>query len=156
MLRYVSILVRWAGSLLIGAIVVYLLLVAGLYFSGWFEDESTSGVQTRAIELLGEIDRVRLEDELMLAPKPSRPPPPPVVLPRRVSGFVQLEVEVGTGGRVVSAKVLGAVPEGFYEEQALQEVQQRLYEPSPIGRYRQVEVVPFTVTVDPGETQPGG
>ena len=143
-------LVRWAGSLAIGATVVYLILLAGLYFAGWFENTSAETTGAQVIDLLGETDRVRLEDELGLRPRRSRlpPPPPPIVLPRRVSGFVQLEVEVGTRGEVLDAKVLGAVPAGYYEEQALQEVRQRRYEPSPIGRYRQAEVVPFNVTVD--------
>ena len=42
------------------------------------------------------------------APRRCGPPPvpPPIVLPRRVSGFVQVEVEGGTRGEVPDAKVL--------------------------------------------------
>lgn len=149
-------LLRWVGSFAIGLAVVYLLALACLYAFGWFEEESAVPRRTHVVDLLNEIERVRLKDELGLDVRRTRkipPPPEPVVLPRQVSGFVQLEIEVGREGEVVNARVLGAVPEGFYEAQALEEVRQRNYEPSPIGTYRQAEVVPFTVTVDPAGQQ---
>ncbi len=149
---------RWTGSLLIGIVIVYVLLVLGLYFSGYLDDTPTPGNSARAIDLLAEIDRVRLQDELGLTRPRTRavPPPPPVTFSRQVSGFVQLEVEVGASGDVVNARVVGAVPKGYYEEQALQEVRLRSYEPAPAGSYRQTEVVPFTVTVESGDALPEG
>ncbi len=159
MLLKLLVLVRWLGSLLIGAAVVYLMLVSGLYFSGHFDELPSTAKNARAVDLLGELDRVRLRDELDLGAPRTRaipPPPPPVSFSRQVSGFVQLEVEIGTNGDVLDARVLGAVPEGFYEQQALQEVRQRRYEPAPIGRYRQTEVVPFNITVAGEELAPEG
>lgn len=144
-------LIRWTGSLAIGLAVVYLLSVAGLFAFGWFDDESAAPRSTQAVDLLNEIERVRIRKELGLDTrrKPTvRPPPEPLRMPRQVSGFVQLEVEIGMQGEVVSAEILGAVPEGYYEQQALDTVRGRRYEPSPLGTYRQPEVIPFTITVD--------
>ncbi len=149
--------VRWSGSLLIGLAVVYLLSVAGLFAFGLFDDEAANPRRTHAVDLLNDLERVRIRKELGLDErrKPAvRPPPEPLRMPRQVSGFVQLEVEVGMQGEVVSAQVLGAVPEGYYEEQALEAVQDRRYDPSPLGTYRQPEVIPFTVTVDEPEPPP--
>lgn len=144
-------LLRWIGSLAAGLLVVYTLSAAALYAFGWFDDQTASPRRTHAVDLLNDLERVRIRDELGLDQrrKPEeRPPPEPLRLPRQVSGFVQLEVEVGTRGEVVSAQVLGAVPEGYYEEQALEAVRTRRYDPSPLGTYRQPEVIPFTVSVD--------
>lgn len=152
-------LIRWTGSLAIGLSVVYLLAVAGLFAFGWFDDESATPRRTHAVNLLNELERVRIREELGLDArrKPKvRPPPEPLRMPRQVSGFVQLEVEVGTQGEVVSAEVLGAVPEGYYEQQALDVVRGRRYPPSPLGTYRQPEVIPFTVTTEEPAPPPDG
>lgn len=147
--------IRWCGSLVLGLAIVYLLALGGLYAFGWFDEKTSGQRRTHAIELLGEIERVRLKDELGLdqrRARPAPPPPRPVAMPRQVSGFVQLEVEVGSAGEVLDVQVVGAVPEGYYEQQALEVVRARLFEPSPIGSYRQVEVIPFNITVEPSET----
>lgn len=145
-----SALLRWTGSFALGLVVVYSLLVFGLRIFG-FGEESGPARQTRVVELMNEIERVRLRDELGLnqrRARPEPPPPPPVIVQRQVSGFVQIEVEVGTGGEVLDAEVVGAMPEGYYEERALEEVRRRRYEPAPLGSYRQSEVVPFSITVE--------
>jgi len=145
-------LLRWFGSLVLGTAIVYVLSLAGLYAFGWFDERTSVEPRTHVVELLSSIDRVRLKDELGLDKRRARPAPPapkPVMLPRQVSGFVQIEVEVGSLGEVLDARVVGAVPEGYYEEQALEVVRGRQYEPSPLGSYRQAEVVPFNITVEP-------
>ncbi len=149
--------VRWFGSLLLGMMIVYLLAVAGLYAFGWFDDfglfdEGNNSVRrTHVVDLLNEVERVQARKELGLDRRRVRTtpaPPKPLRVPRQVSGFVQLEIEVGSAGEVVNAQVLGAVPDGYYEAQALDLVQQRRYDPAPLGSYRLTEVIPFTVTVE--------
>lgn len=144
-------LVRWLGSLFLGTAVVYVLALGGLYAFGWFDEKTSLEPGAHLVELLSGVDRIRLKDELGLDQRKARPIPPapkPVLLPRQVSGFVQLEVEVGTRGEVLDARVVGAVPEGYYEEEALELVRGQRYEPSPLGSYRQAEVVPFNITVE--------
>lgn len=151
---------RWIVSLAVGAAIVYVLALAGLYAFGWFDEQASDRRQTHPIELLSSFDRARLKDELGLDQRRARPapaPPKPVMVPRQISGFVQLEVLVGPDGDVLDAEVLGAVPAGYFEENALEMVRKQRYEPSPLGSYRQTEVVPFSVTVDPAEiAQPDG
>lgn len=150
--------IRWVGSFVLGMGIVYSLALGGLYAFGWFDEKTSSNRRTHVVELLSKVDRVRLKDELGLDQRRARPAPPapkPVVLPRQVSGFVQLELEIGPKGEVLDARILGAVPQGYYEEQALETVRARRYEPAPIGSYRQSEVVPFNITVEPppGESE---
>lgn len=142
---------RWLGSAVLGTAIVYVLAVAGLFAFGWFDEKKSEAPRTHLVELLSSVDRVRLKDELGLDKRRTPPPPSapkPLRLPRQVSGFVQIEVEVGTRGEVLDAQVVGAVPEGYYEEQALNLVRGRQYEPSPFGSYRQAEVVPFNISVE--------
>lgn len=143
---------RWCGSLALGMVIVYVLSLGGLYAFGWFDERTSRDRQTHMVELLSGVERIRLKDELGLDQRRARPAPPapePVLLPRQVSGFVQLELEIGTEGEVLDAKVLGAVPEGYFESQALEAARARRYEPAPIGSYRQSEVIPFNITVEP-------
>jgi TonB family protein len=69
--------------------------------------------------------------------------------PRVTKGFVQVEVEVDATGRVTAARVLGAVPAGVYEQQALDQVRARRFVP-PTAEGKPVagkltEVIPFQV-----------
>jgi TonB family protein len=78
-----------------------------------------------------------------------RPEPPFAVPPRDVKGFVQVEVKLDEHGKVVEAKVVGAIPPGLYERQALDQVRARRYAPITIeGRAvpgKVTEVIDFTV-----------
>lgn len=71
------------------------------------------------------------------------------VPPRITKGFVQIEVLVDAEGRVTEAKVVGAVPPGIYEQQALDQVRGRRFVPPTVGGRavpgRLTEVVPFQV-----------
>lgn len=97
-------------------------------------------------------DSLHAKDQQRVA---AEPPPKPrmVVPPREVRGFVQLEVTLDERGRVVDAAVVGAVPPGRYEQQALADVRARSYPPivvdgKPVkGKF--TEVVNFQVAADP-------
>ena len=85
----------------------------------------------------------------------AEPPPKPrmALPPREVRGFVQLEVTLDERGRVVDARVVGAVPPGRYEAQALADVRARSYPPIMVdgkavpGKF--AEVVNFQVAAEP-------
>ncbi len=85
----------------------------------------------------------------------AEPPPKPRVVapPREVRGFVQLEVTLDERGRVVDARVVGAVPAGRYEKQALADVRARSYPPIMVGGKavpgKFAEVVNFQVAAEP-------
>jgi hypothetical protein len=91
-----------------------------------------------------------------VAPEP--PPKPPPLPPRELRGFVQLEVSLDAQGRVVDARVIGAMPPGRYEAQALADVRLRRYPPIVIdgkavpGKFS--EVVNFQVPAESGGTKP--
>lgn len=86
------------------------------------------------------------------AREPREPPPLPELPPRQVSGFVQLEFTVNPDGSVSDVKVVGAVPQGYYEAQAREIVSQRRYEPTlEDGEFvarTETDVVEFTVPAD--------
>jgi hypothetical protein len=90
----------------------------------------------------------------------AEPPPKPRVLvpPREVSGFVQLELELDERGQVVDARVLGAVPAGRYEAQALAEVRGRRYPPLVVDgkptRGKVTEIVDFKVPAEAPARKP--
>ena len=85
----------------------------------------------------------------------AEPPPKPrsVTPPREVRGFVQLEVTLDERGRVLDARVVGAMPPGRYEKQALADVRARSYPPIMVdgkavsGKF--AEVVNFQVAAEP-------
>lgn len=101
-------------------------------------------------------DSIRPKATPRVAPEP--PPKPPPLPPREVRGFVQLEVSLDAEGKVVAARVVGAMPPGRYEAQALAEVRARRYPPiivdgKPVpGKF--AEVVNFQVPAAPGGAKP--
>ncbi len=144
------------------AVVVTLMAVAiSIFYDGRDEErivhhpvDLLTGVERVEVgELLGEDwdpDRRRL---------PQRIEAPPTVLPpRSVSGFVQLEFEVDSKGRVGDVDIVGATPQGYFEEQARAIVESRTYAPTlengrPVAS-RRSELVDFTVAVDPDTPPP--
>ena len=144
------------------AVVVTLMAVAiSIFYDGRDEErivhhpvDLLTGVERVEVgELLGEDwdpDRRRL---------PQRIEAPPTVLPpRSVSGFVQLEFEVDSNGRVGDVDIVGATPQGYFEEQARAIVESRTYAPTlengrPVAS-RRSELVDFTVAVDPDTPPP--
>ncbi len=83
-----------------------------------------------------------------------QPLPPPVeIAPRTINGFVQVAFTVRPDGTVTDARVFGAVPAGYYEEQALEYVRSRRWEPGvgPDGEAterRANQIIEFTVPAD--------
>jgi TonB family protein len=71
-----------------------------------------------------------------------RKEPAYTVPPRDVKGFVQVEVKLDAQGQVIEAKVVGAIPPGLYERQALAQVRARRYSPITV----EGKAVPGTVT----------
>jgi TonB family protein len=137
---------RFLGSAAIAAVVVFVLMVAVLWGFGLVDLPEDNPILAHPVDALSDsIDVAELVGEPRQLPPPPREPPPAFELPRRqVSGFVQVEVSVGPDGRVREAQVVNAVPEGLYEEQALEIVRARRYVPPPDGRTID-EVVPFSV-----------
>lgn len=101
-------------------------------------------------------DSLHPKDATRVAAEPP-PKPRPAVPPREVRGFVQLEVVLDERGRVVDARVVGAMPPGRFERQALADVRARSYPPivvdgKPVaGRF--TEVVNFQVLAEPGDAK---
>jgi TonB family protein len=92
-------------------------------------------------------------------PQP-RSEPPYAVPPREVRGFVQVEVRLDERGQVIEAKVVGAIPPGVYERQALAQVRARRYAPITVeGRAvpgKVTEVIDFTVPAAAPAARKGG
>lgn len=91
---------------------------------------------------------------VVLEEQTKEPQPSYSVPPRDVKGFVQVEVKLDELGTVVEAKVVGAIPPGVYERQALEQVRARRYAPITIeGRTvpgKVTEVIDFTVPAPTG------
>lgn len=143
---------RWAGSAAVAAVVVAALLVASLWAFGAFDRDD--GHHAVDVHILSSSERLDLAEQLGEGDDRRRPrlPPlediPPLEIPKRgESGFVQLEVVVDASGQVVDAQVVRSVPSGVYEDQALEMVRSRDYEPGDAGT--RTEIVDFTV-------EPGG
>lgn len=82
------------------------------------------------------------------------PVPPPFELERPdIVGFVQLVFTVDINGNPTDIRVFGAVPAGYYEQQAIAQIAARRYEPDrdeqgrPVPR-RENEVVQFRLPHD--------
>ena len=139
---------RWAGSVAAAAVVVGVLMVASLWAFGAFDRED--GHHAVDVHILSSSERLDLAKQLGEDDARRRPRLPPLAdipaleIPKRAeSGFVQVEVVVDASGRILDAEVVRAVPSGVYEEQALEVVRARDYEPGDAGR--RIEIVDFTI-----------
>jgi TonB family protein len=141
---------RFAGSVAVAVVIVSILLVGGLYLFGAYEPQEEAHTAT-SVEMLSRIDLAELLGEETTRKRPQLPAMEdikPLVIPRRTqSGFVQVEYVVDANGRVTEAQVVGAAPVGIYEDEALEIVRSRRYQPNPDGREtdRRTEMVDFTV-----------
>ncbi|MGI9265160.1 MAG: TonB family protein [Gammaproteobacteria bacterium] len=147
---------RFTGSVVVATIIVTTLLAGGLWMFGAYEPEEEAHTSTR-VEMLSRIDLAELLGEETGRQRPQLPAMEdiePLVIPRRTqSGFVQVEYVVDANGRVVEAEVVGAAPVGVYEDQALEIVRSRRYQPKPTGADvdRRTEMVDFSIVKDPVE-----
>lgn len=143
--------------------VVVTLLAVGV--SVFYEGRDEERIVHHPVDLLTGVERVELGELLGEDWDPDRrrlperiEAPPTVLPPRSVSGFVQLEFEVDSEGRVGDVDIVGATPQGYFEEQARAIVESRSYAPAlengrPVAS-RRSELVDFTVPVDPDTPLP--
>lgn len=137
-------------------VVVFLLMTTGLWIYGLFDEPEEDGLVVHPVSLLDDFRRQELARQL----GEDRPPPMPVAADRLElpgmetdiagRGFVELEVLVSGDGSVTNVRVIDSFPQGIYEEQAIEEVRQRRFEPPPPGAdtVTRVEVVEFSVVDD--------
>lgn len=119
-------------------------------------DNARTDVADWLQETRGDLDEADDED-----PVPRIPVPPRFELERPdITGFVQLVFTVDVDGNPTDIRVFGAVPSGYYERQAIEQVAARRYEPDrdeqgrPVPR-RATEVVEFRLPHDaPRHTEP--
>lgn len=149
---------RILGSFLAAIVVVLVLMTVGLRIYGLFDEPEEDGLVVHPVELLDEFRRAELAAEL----GEDRPPPDPEVVQRlelpglgsssQRRGFVELEVVVGEDGSVDRVKVLNAFPGGVYEQQAIEEVSRRRFEPAAPGSAAEtrIEIVEFSVEKETG------
>ena len=143
-------LFRMAGSVVVATVIVTLLLSTGLWLFGAYDPEEEGHTTTQVqmlsridlAELLGEDGTVRQRQEL-----PPIEPIDPLTIPRRAqAGYEQVEYDVDDKRRLLDAEYVGAAPAGIYEDQALEIVRSRRYEPNPAGMMdRRTELVDFQV-----------
>lgn len=155
---------RFVVSGILGTLVVVAMLLTALYYFDTRINEASLRPITE-IERLPDRGQVDVAEwlretrgdlpEVGEDGAPTMPPPrPPVEIePRRISGFVQVVFTVQPDGTVSDARVFGAVPAGYYEEQALERVLARRWEPGVdadgnIVAREATEVIEFTVPAD--------
>lgn len=153
-----ELLARLAVSAAVAAVGVFVVLAALL---AWFDQPETVE-QAMAPELLRGVEIIDLDKDprlkelldregLVVAESQKRPEPPPKVeLPERmVQGFVQLEFTVDEEGLVRDARVIGAVPKGYYEAEAIALIGRKVYMPAYEGGEpvpsKRTEIVEFKV-----------
>ena len=109
--------------------------------------------QHTSVDVADWLDQTRgdLPEAVEGEPVTRLPPPPPVDFARAdIEGFVQVRFTVDADGRPSDVRVFGAVPPGYYERQALEQVASRRWEPgvdadgNPVPRDA-TEIVRFTV-----------
>ena len=66
------------------------------------------------------------------APQEVEPEPPPPLTVDERDGFVQVEFEVTPKGRAQDVKVVGAMPAGYFEDQAIRSVERLRFLPDKI------------------------
>lgn len=150
--------VRLAGAFGGACVVVLVLTLIGAAMIRLFDEDrrrSDDDITAHPVSLLAGYDSVDLA-ELLGEPRyqlPELEPPPPMPLPepeprepRRVSGFVMVEVTVDAEGRATDARVIDAAPSGVYERQAVAEALAGRYEAGVPGR--RDTVVRFSVPAD--------
>ncbi|HWP95130.1 MAG TPA: energy transducer TonB [Gammaproteobacteria bacterium] len=152
---------RFAGSALIAMLIVFFVTAVILHFFRDEEDPAALWAQDvlEGVEVITSRSDPRLVEALRASgvelEKPRREPPPPALPPRMISGFVQLEFTVNADGTVGDVRVVGAVPGGYYERQAVEQVKARRYTPQftaegPVAR-RETAVIEFTVPAQDGD-----
>ncbi|MCP1728387.1 TonB family protein [Natronospira proteinivora] len=150
---------RMLICVLIASVVVLTMAAVGVR---WFYDrdqqEESAAEFIEQVGLTGlfdgpggsERERDARREFVRQGPQERERPTPAVEVPEReITGFVQVEFTVFPDGRVDEVEVVGARPEGIYEEQALQQVEAADYtgqvSPAEEDGERRTEIVEFTV-----------
>lgn len=155
---------RFVISAILGTLVVVAMLLAALYYFDTRINEASLRpvMEVERLPDRGQVDVAEwLQETRGDLPEvgedgaPTMPPPrPPVeIAPREINGFVQVVFTVEPDGSVSDARVFGAVPPGYYEEQALERVRARRWDPGVdadgnIVAREATEVIEFTVPAD--------
>ncbi len=152
---------RFAGSIAAACVVVFWLLVGGLWVSGAFEPEER-GPKAYPLELIQISNRVDVGRWFETPEAPPRVGLPalddiePMAPPKRVStGFVQVAYSVNSLGIATDARVLNSTHGGFYETEALESVLDKTHAPGTPGEVR-MEIVPFVVPDDDPPAEASG
>lgn len=161
--RPMMLMVRLIVSAVVAIVFVGTLATVGVRV--FYEDRDDDVILHHSVKLLTGLERIEMGRRLGEDWDPNRrrlpapiDAPPPLLAPRSVSGFVQLEFEVDPQGRVTEVDIVGATPQGYFEEQARALVESRIYAPNyengrPVASKR-TELVDFTVPAD-AESPPG-
>jgi TonB family protein len=111
--------------------------------------QATTGIHEFRLADRPDIQRILAkwhQREVRRPPKKVKRPPPP---PREISGFVQLAFTVKPDGSATNVHVVGAVPKGYYEQQAQEIVASRHYTPAKENGKRVArqmsDIIHFTV-----------
>lgn len=141
-------ILRFAGAVVAACLVVAGLLVGSLWAFGFLD--RPKGHHAVDLRLLTRSERLDLAEALGERPAGERPTLPPLedipplqIPPRKEVGFVQVEFSVDAQGRVIDAEVVRSMPEGVFDQQALEIVRSRSYSSKDGGR--RTEVVDFTL-----------
>lgn len=141
-------LLRIGVSLCVAVILVGAFALFGI--NSYFETPPVNQVAAFRVEAAtaDEIEAARRigRDEEVAEPEP----PPPVVRDLERDGFVQVQFDVTPQGRAANAKVVGAMPAGYYEDQAVARIERQRYLPErvdgqPVTSVR-TEIVEFKYT----------
>lgn len=152
-------LIRFLLAALAATVFTFTMLMVGLWASGAFEEEEVVRHEFQSVDLISTQDRIDVAElladrEKERARREPPPPPTPIVPERTVSGFVQVEFTVAPDGSVRDVRVVGAVPKGYYEEQAKAEIASKRFMPEFEGDQavasERTEIVDFTVPVGGG------
>lgn len=124
-------LIRVGVSLCVAVILVGMFALFGV--NTYFEKPPINQVVAFRVETAtqAELDVVRRIE----SPEEVRPPEPePDVFERNRErdGFVQVQFEVTEKGRARDVKIVGAMPAGYYEEQAIRKIEKLRYVPERV------------------------
>lgn len=155
---------RFLFALVGGLLITLAMLVIGLSF---FDDPPNQaslrkGVEVTPLPTHHSVDiaewvretRGDLPEPVDGEPVARLPAPPPVVFERAdIEGFVQVRFTVLPDGSASAVRVFGAVPAGYYERQAIEQVRAQRWEPGVDEDGNRVqrdatEVVRFTLPAD--------
>ncbi|MFK7887371.1 MAG: TonB family protein [Gammaproteobacteria bacterium] len=124
-------LLRIGVSLCVAVILVGAFALFGI--NSYFEQPPVNQVaafrvETATAEELAAARRITEPEQA----KPEPPPPPPVDRDLERDGFVQVQFEVTPEGRAANAEVVGAMPAGYFESEAVSRIERKRFVPERI------------------------